>query len=111
MAKFDFNAISQPVLEITMPDKEHSRLRLTTPSTSLVERFGAASEELDEIFAKKDSSTIQQVYRLIAEILSCNLEFRKFTAEELKEYLSYDHIVAFVLAYMQFLADTKSAKN
>lgn len=111
MAKFDFNAISQPTMEITLPDKDHSRLRLTTPSTSLVECLGATSEELEKIFAKKDASTIHQVYQLIAEILNCNLEFREFTADELKNYLNFDHIVAFVLAYMEFLSDVKKAKN
>lgn len=108
---FDFNAIQQPTMKITLPNKEHTEITLTIPKTSLVERLGAASDELNEIFAKKDASTINQVYQLFAEILSCNQEYREFTADELKEYLNFDHIAAFCLAYIKFLDSVKKAKN
>ncbi|MDE5754389.1 MAG: hypothetical protein K2H89_07610 [Oscillospiraceae bacterium] len=111
MENFDFNAVQQPTMQITLPDKERTKIVLTMPSTSLVERLDAVSDELNEIFAKKDISTIHQVYQLLAEILSCNQDFREFTAEELKKCLSFDHIVAFCLAYIKFLGGIKKAKN
>ena len=111
MRSFDFNSVQQPTLEITLPDKERTKVRLTIPKTSLVERISAAAGELNEIFAKKDDSTIRQVYQLVAEILSCNLDFRTFTADELKEYLNFNHITVFCLEYISFLTETKKTKN
>lgn len=109
--KFDFNSVQQPTLEITLPDKEQTKVKLTIPKTSLVERLSATAGELNEIFAKKDDSTVNQVYQLVAEILSCNLDFRTFTAAELKEYLNFNHITVFCLEYIRFLSETKKAKN
>ena len=111
MRSFDFNSVQQPMMEITLPNETQTKVRLTMPKTSLVERLSATVGELNEIFAKKDASTIQQVYSLVAEIMSCNRDFRTFTAEELKECLNFDHIVAFCLEYISFLSDVKKAKN
>lgn len=111
MKSFDFNAIQQPMLEITLPNREQTKVRLTVPKASLAERMGTISAELKEISESKDESVIQYVYETIAEIMSCNLEFRTFTAEELKDCLNFEHIAAFCLEYVQFLRDLKKEKN
>lgn len=111
MAKFDFNAISQPTLEIILPDKKHSQLHLTIPKTSLVERVTEMAEELDEITTTKDENTLYRAYSLLAELMSCNQECREFTADELKKMLNLEHIAAFSLEYIKFLGALKREKN
>lgn len=111
MRSFDFNSVQQPMMQITLPDKEQTKIRLTMPKTSLAERMGTISTELKEISESKDESTIHRVYETVAEIMSCNLEFHTFTAEELKELLNFEHIAAFCLEYIKFLSDVKTAKN
>ena len=111
MAVFDFNAISQPTLDIVLPDKEHSKIRLTIPKTSLVERMVSMAGELEEIISEKDETTLNKAYDLLAEIMSCNLENRDFTAEELKKTINIEHIAAFSLEYIRFLEEIKNTKN
>jgi hypothetical protein len=111
MKSFDFNSIQQPMMEITLPDKEHSQLHLTIPKTSLVERMVEMAEELEEIIEKKDENTLYKAYSLLAEIMSCNQECREFTAEELKGLLNVEHIAAFSLEYVTFLGELKREKN
>lgn len=111
MRSFDFNAIQQPKLAVTLPNKEQTRISLTVPTTGLAERTLSAAKELKEILDAKDDSVIQEMYKLIAEILSCNTEHREFTADELKECLNIEHIAAFMLEYVSFIKDMKTEKN
>jgi len=111
MKSFDFNAIQQPMLEVTLPNKEQTKVRLTVPKTSLAEKAASITAELKEISESKDGYMIQRVYETVAEIMSCNLEFRTFTTEELKNCLNFEHIAAFCLEYVSFLRDLKKEKN
>lgn len=111
MKSFDFNSIEQPTMQITLPNAERTRLTLVFPKTSLVERLRENAGQLHEIFSSKNEHGIHEVYKMFAEIMSCNQQFRTFTADDLKECLSYAHIEAFSLAYMEFLLEVKGAKN
>ncbi|MDE6730062.1 MAG: hypothetical protein K2J71_04725 [Oscillospiraceae bacterium] len=108
---FDFNSIEQITMGITLPNQEKTRLTLTVPKVSLIEKLSTNAEKIDKIFKEKNKSTINELYQIIADIMSCNKEFRKVTAEELKDCLLYEHVSAFVFAYMEFLTEIKSAKN
>lgn len=111
MKNFDFNSVQQVTMGITLPNEEKTRLTLTVPKTSLVEKLSANAGKLDEIFKSKDEGTINELYQLIADLMSCNKQFRKVTGEELKDCLLYEHIEAFTAAYMEFLLESKAAKN
>jgi len=111
MKSFDFNSISQPMLEIVLPDQEQTKIKLLIPKTSLVERMCNMSENLKEIISEKNEDMLNQAYALLAEIMSCNQEQRIFTADELKSLLNVEHIAAFSLAYIQFLGEIKNQKN
>lgn len=111
MRDFDFNSVEQVTMGITLPNKEKTRLHLTAPKTSLVEKFAANIDKIDDIFKSKNKFAINEIYSMLADFLSCNTEFLQFTADELKEFLLYPHVNAFMLAYTEFLAEIKSAKN
>ena len=96
MAKtFDFNALEQPTLEVTMQDDKRTVLHLCTPTVELLERFQAAAKDVRIIAKKKDGQTIQALYELMADLFSCNADGVTVTAEELRDKyrLSLVHFV------------------
>ncbi len=113
MRTLDFNALEQPVMEITLKDTDRTKLRLTTPTEGLYQRMLAAGKDLKRITAKGNLETIKQIYALSAEIISCNTDGIKVTAEELRDVYGlklYD-IIVFMGAYVDFVKELASAKN
>ena len=108
---FDFNAVTQTTMNITLPDAQRTRLTLTAPKVSLVERLSANAAQMLAVFQSKDASAIREIYALIAKLLSCNKEHHTVTAEAALDCLTTDHVTAFVVAYMDFLTEIKQAKN
>lgn len=111
--KLDFNALEQPVLEITLRDKEQTVVRIVTPSTELVERFTAAAADIQSITNDNNGETIKALYGLVAELINNNLDELKFTAESLRDQYKmklYDMVV-FVKTYLDFIKELETAKN
>ena len=114
MAKIlDLNALDQPILEVKLRDDNRTIFRLTTPTTKLVERFIAAKDELSEIAKSRDVDKIKKLYELIAELISCNMEYVSVTAEELRDKyrLTFGDIVLIFAAYLDFIKEISNAKN
>ena len=111
MPEFDFNAIEQVTMGITLPDKEKTRLTLTTPTVSMIERLEANIDNVKNILNSNNEIAINDLFQLLAELLSCNKEFRTVTVKELKDCLLAPHVDAFLMAYTEFLNEIKSAKN
>lgn len=114
MAKIlDLNALEQPILELTMRDANKTIFRLTTPTTKLVERFIAAKVELADIAQSGSEKKIKKLYELMADIISCNVDFVKVTADELKDKYGVRLSDLFVIfsAYVGFINDITNAKN
>lgn len=114
MAKIlDLNALEQPILELTMRDEKKTIFRLTTPTTKLVERFIAAKAELADIAQSGNVEKIQSLYAITADIISCNLDFVKVTAEDLKDKygVKLGDIIVIFTAYVSFINEYNSAKN
>lgn len=111
MKNFDFNAIEQVTMGVTLPNKEKTRLNLTTPTISLVEKLEANIGKVEKIFNSDDENSINDLFQMLADLMSCNKEFRTVTVAELKDCLLAQHVNAFLIAYTEFLAEIKSAKN
>lgn len=114
MAKtFDFTALEQPTLEVTMNDEEHTRLHLCTPTVELLERFTAAAKDARIIAKKKDGQTVQALYELMADIFGNNADGVAVTADDLRKVynLNLVHFIAFMPVYLEFIEEIKSAKN
>lgn len=111
MKSLDFNSVNQPTMQITLPNEERTRLTLTVPKTSVIERLSANAGDVSEILQSKDIHAIMEFYKILADIFSSNQQFRKFTAEELKECLTIYHVEAFLVPYMEFISEMKFSKN
>ena len=111
--KLDFNALEQPVLEITLRDKEQTTVRITAPKEELVERFMAAAEEIKSIASGNSGEQLKALYGLIAELMNCNLDEITFTADSLRTQYGlklYDMVI-FVKTYLSFIKELEEAKN
>lgn len=114
MAKIlDFNSLTRPTLELIMKDEERTKLRLVCPTESLVERLETGMGELKSVLGKKNAESIQAAFSLAADLISCNDAYVSVTAEDLRDRYRFgvEDMVAFFLAYMEFINEIKSAKN
>lgn len=114
MAKsLNFREFAQPTLKITMNDAEETVFNLTAPSVELVERLEANQTALVEIFNKGTRDSLDAVWELAADLISCNRESRKVTVEELKgRYgMGYKMLFVFLEAYGEFVDEIENAKN
>lgn len=111
MRTFDFNAIEQPRLEITL--KGGMVVHLELPTVAHIERLQEAAPQLRKAASSHDLNVIHRNYEFLAELMSCNTEDLQFTAEELEtQYrISLRDMLAFYAVYMQFIDEVKSAKN
>lgn len=114
MAKgLNFREFAQPTLPITMNDAEGTLFTVTAPTVALTERITANKDEMLAIFKRGDMSTVDAVWELAADLISCNREGRHVTVEELKgRYgMTYQMLYMFMLAHMEFLSEIENAKN
>ena len=109
----NFRKFAQPTLPICMNDAEETTFNCVAPTVALVERLEANKDEITAIFKKGDRESVEEMWKLTADLISCNREHRTVTVEELKgKYgMSYEMLFAFVVAYFEFINEIKNAKN
>lgn len=104
---------SQPSLPINMNDAKETLFTVTAPTVELIERLEANQDSLVEIFQKGDRQSLNEIWILAADLISCNREQRPVTVEELKGMygMTYEMLLAFMVCYLEFIEEIKSAKN
>lgn len=110
----DFRSLRQPSIECIMLDDENTVIHVVPPTQNDVKRLETMNRELQAIRAKTPDAAMQKkMYDFLAELMSHNEEDLKITGIELKtKYrLSLTHLLAFEKAYIEFIAEIKSAKN
>lgn len=113
MKGLNFRSLAQPTLPLTMNDAAETLFTLTAPSVELVERLEANQDALLATFQKGDRTSLDEIWKLAADLISCNRESRQVTADELKSKygMSYKMLFVFLEAYGEFIAEIESAKN
>ena len=114
MAKaLNFRNFAQPTLPITMNDKDETLFTVTQPTVELVERLEANKDEIVATFQRGDRGSLEALWDLAADLISCNREHRQVTVAELKgKYgMSYEMLFAFFAGIMELLEEIESAKN
>ena len=114
MAKtFDFNSIDRASLEVVLGDDDRTVLHVTTPPERLIEQLIASAESLEALRSAKNIEQVRAVYGLCADIISCNLEGIKVTAEDLRDKYNVKPLglLLFVSSYMDFIKEFNDAKN
>ena len=79
----------------------------------MTERLEANQDTIIAVFERGDRESVGALWSLAADLISCNREHLKVTAEELKgKYgVSYEMLMAFYIAYTDFVNEIESAKN
>lgn len=114
MAKgLNFRNFKQPTLPLNMNDAEETLITVTSPTVELTERLEANQDNIVAVFERGDRESLDSVWSLAADLISCNREHIKVTAEELKgRYgVSYEMLMAFFVAYTDFIDEIENAKN
>lgn len=110
----DFNAIQQPVLDLTMRDDAHTVVHVSAPSVDLVERIQALDPLIKKLAKGGDAREVfHKIYEFYAEVMSNNEDHLEITADTLRNVykLSLMDIFALHAVYMEFIEDIKNAKN
>lgn len=114
MAKgLNFREFAQPTLPITMNDAEGTLFTVTAPTVALTERLAANIDAMLEIFKSGNMTAVEEIWKLAADLISCNREGRHVTAEDLKGRYGMSHamLYAFMIAHMEFTHEIENAKN
>lgn len=118
MAKLDFNALTAPVLDLTMADEDHTKITVTTPTEGLVEELEAMRERASDIFSAENPESIDACYNLAARVISCNRQGLQVSVEDLKtKYWPKErmanqlYLLAFFKAYNEYIEEIKQEKN
>lgn len=114
MAKgLNFRNFAQPTLPINMNDAEETLFTCTAPTVLLVERLEANQDAIVASFQGGGRESLDAIWDLAADLISCNREHRRVTAKELKgKYgMSYEMLYAFFIAYSEFVGEIENAKN
>ena len=114
MAKgLNFRNFNQPTLPLDMNDAEETRITVTSPTVELTERLEANQDAIVAVFERGDRESLEEVWALAADLISCNREHIKVTVAELKgKYgVSYEMLMAFLTTYSEFVNEIESAKN
>ena len=114
MAKgLNFRNFAQPSLPLDMNDAAGTRITVTSPTVELTERLEANQDAIVATFQKGDRKSLGAIWELAADLISCNREHIKVTVEQLKgEYgMNYEMLMAFIVAYTEFVEEIENAKN
>lgn len=109
----DLNTATLPTLELTLQDEAKTCVHVTLPTEGLINELEALSPELQPIMARGDREGVEEIYNLAAKLISCNLEGRTITGEELRGVyrMKLESAVVFYSAYLDFVNDIIDAKN
>lgn len=108
----DLNNVQRPTLELTLMDDNRTLFRVKTPTESMVQELQQMVPDLERL-TKGDKEAVDLIYDLAARLISCNRDFIKVTAEELrgKYRMDLESAILFFNAYMDFISAVTNEKN
>lgn len=110
-AGIDLMGAPRPTFKATLPP-DSKELRLRMPTKAVSDRFEALGEILKRFEKKKQTlDDIEQLYLLAAMLLANNLDGEVVTVAGVRERLTLDDVVEFLIAYMNWLTDILQSKN
>lgn len=111
--KLDFNALEQPVLELTLKDEARTVVHVTTPNEELIDKLQTVAADLQKVVDDTTGEQVRVCFAFFAELMSHNTDGLTFTAEALRDTYKlklYDLMVLYKV-YIEFINEIQSAKN
>lgn len=109
----DFNIHRPNVLPLKLADDKQTMINVVPPTVDLQEELRANSDQLSILLGQADEEMIEALYDLAARLMSCNRNYKKFTAEDLRTTYRMDaeDLAVFYLRYSAYLEEMEHAKN
>ena len=112
--ELNLNTVQRPTLNLTMMDEEQTVLRVKVPTLDMFKKVQAMSSSLDGV-ESGDKDSEEALYEVLAHLLSCNRDYIKVTADELKTdgkyHLDLEDAILVFRAYVNFISSIANAKN
>lgn len=110
--ELNLNTVQRPTFKLTMMDDEQTVLRVKMPSKAMFKEL-AESDATVSGAEKGDKDSAEDMYVLVARLLSHNLDFITVTPEELesKYRMELEDVILTYRAYVDFVLSFVKAKN
>ena len=112
MKTLDFNVIESPKLQLVMRDEAKTTVNVVCPTEGLMEELEKVQPRLAAA-AQGNAESTRLAYSLAAKLISCNLEERIFTVEELRGPCKWglESLIIFYTHYIDFINGIAEQKN
>lgn len=103
----DLNILEQPTLELRLCDAERTTVHVSVPDTDMVKEYQANEAQMRSVLSSGTPEGTDAAYMFAAQIISCNVENKTITAEELrgKYRVNLYGLIAILKAYTAFIAE------
>lgn len=110
--ELNLNTVKRPTLDLTMMDEEQTLLRVKVPTLDMFKEVQSMSSQLDGV-EDGDKDSEAALYEILSRLLSCNRDYIKVTAADLKgKYrMDLEDAVLVFRAYVSFIASITNEKN
>ena len=109
MAKaLDFNTLKKQIFTITLPDENKTKLLITVPDKKTFTEFVELKKSISEI---DEENVLDELYNMVAKIMSHNKAGKKITGKYLSNILDFEDISFFIQEYTDFISGITNSKN
>ena len=110
MAKsLDFNALKKKYFTVKLADENETVLMIGTPTKAIFDSFLNIKDALEDDSLGDDA--IDELYEIVAKIMSHNKGRVKVTKEEIEEFMDYEDVITFIRMYTDFISEVTGSKN
>lgn len=111
MAKIlDFTKVKKKYWTVKLNDDKKTTLLIGTPTKAILTKFLEINETIDDNDGA-DNETINDIYRVCADIMSFNKGEIEITPEYLEPFFSIDDVMLFFNGYSEFMSSITNSKN
>jgi hypothetical protein len=108
----DLNSVKRPTLVLTLMDDDRTVLHVKTPTEDMVSELQSMQDDLRKL-ETGDRNAVAMIYDLAARLLSCNRDYIRITAEDLRKKYRVDleSLILVYSAYLEFINGLANEKN
>lgn len=107
---FNFNNIKKQFLTTTLPDENNTTILVLTPTKKLMDELIHLESMLQNSNTTADT-VIDDLYSLVAKLMSCNKGGVVITKEKLEECVDFEDLIAYFKVYTVFVHNLTRSKN
>ena len=107
---FDFRSLKKQFLTTTLPDEDNTTILVLIPNKKLMDELVHLESTLQKSDTNADS-VLDDLYTLVAKLMSRNKTGVVITKEKLEECVDFEDLIAYFKVYTAFVHKFTSSKN